>query len=78
MPRPQSTAGGRPVIVTIRLSNYEAKRLDALRGSRKRSEFMRDLLSRTPLSDTNRPEVVSPDPGSGITPSGITSATIEP
>jgi hypothetical protein len=47
MGRPKSTAGGRPVVVPVRLSLAEAEDLDARRGSLTRSEFLRFVLLRT-------------------------------
>jgi len=42
--RPQSVAGGRPVRVTVNLSEDEVARLDRLRGSLSRAEFLRVLM----------------------------------
>lgn len=44
------------MIVTVRLSNYEAKRLDALRGPYTRSGFLRTLLGRTKIDVEVAPE----------------------
>ena len=43
--RHPSVAGGRPVVVTIRLSAGERQRLDALRGGLSPAEFFRQLLA---------------------------------
>lgn len=45
MGRPAATAGGRPIVVTVRFSEAEVARLDRLRGSLSRSEFLRVLMS---------------------------------
>lgn len=41
MARPRGTAGGRPVVVGVRLSNEEAADLDSRRGALSRTEFLR-------------------------------------
>lgn len=45
MGRPQSTQGGRPVVISIRLSVAEKRRLDSLRGSQTPADFFRGLLN---------------------------------
>lgn len=42
--RNKSVAGGRPIVVAVRLSTAEAARLDALRGGFSRSVYLRLLL----------------------------------
>lgn len=51
MARPQSVAGGRPHVVTIRLSEAEMRKMNALKGSLKAAEFFRLLLNATQRSD---------------------------
>lgn len=46
MGRRASVAGGRPVVVAVRLSEAEARALDGIRGSLSRSEWLRWLLLR--------------------------------
>lgn len=45
MPRPRSVAGGRPVVVPVRLSTEEVGVLDSLRGPLSRSEAIRRLIN---------------------------------
>jgi hypothetical protein len=45
MARPQSTRGGRPVVVSVRLSEEEAVDLDSRRGALKRGDYFRLLLA---------------------------------
>lgn len=44
MSRPRATAGGRPVVVTARLSASEAQALDSLRHGHSRSDTLRRLV----------------------------------
>jgi hypothetical protein len=44
VPRPRSVAGGRPVTVTVKLSDAEAQALDAARGGLSRSAYVRERL----------------------------------
>lgn len=46
MGRTPQVAGGRPVVVTIRLSEAEARALDAARRGLTRSEFGRMAINR--------------------------------
>lgn len=57
MGRPRSTAGGRPVVVPVRLSNAEAADLDSARGSLTRSEYLRFVLLRAKKAGWSMPEV---------------------
>lgn len=45
MGRPRSTAGGRPVPLTVRLSEAEARDMDARKGSLSRSDWIRYLMT---------------------------------
>lgn len=51
MARPPSSAGGRPVVVAVRLTNQEAQDLDRRRGALTRGEWIRWLLTRARNSD---------------------------
>jgi hypothetical protein len=44
MARPPQVAGGRVVVVCVRLSQAEASRFDALRGKMSRSHYLRYLV----------------------------------
>jgi hypothetical protein len=44
MGRRAAVAGGRPVVVSVRLSQSEVRRLDALRAGFSRSTYLRLLL----------------------------------
>lgn len=55
MPRPPSTAGGRPHTVCTKLSDAERAEVDARRGMLNRGEFMRWLLVRAVKDDLRMP-----------------------
>lgn len=44
MAAPRSTAGGRPHVVAVRLSDSEVEQVDAARGSLSRSMYLRKVL----------------------------------
>jgi hypothetical protein len=52
--RNPSVAGGRPVVVAVRLSHAEAQSLDALRGGHNRGTFLRLLLARAEKPQVRR------------------------
>lgn len=62
MGRPQSTSGGRPHVMSIRLSDHEKAALEKARGSTKAPDYLRSLIpgvSRV-LNQTPLPQQVAP------------------
>lgn len=71
MSRPVSTDGGRPVIVSVRLSTSETEALDSLRGGLSRSQWFRRQILHAQDDHNGETDQTTP-------PSSVTEPTRKP